>query len=301
LHPNTYCNLTLPQRLDIPVRRTKDTNPYFYGFLRRTFVIKKDQNLKPVQVEIVSPSFLLKKKIGSTDVLLDYKICDTSNNSNSLLHTLLNFSNITSLSVSDIDITVPIFPYDEEDEIYKLLEVLLFEYGYTFDFNEIGQFVLYELFPTDLTTTNLFNGTNILKSLVQTKKEEERTKIKVQFKEIEELTDVVIFSDSTNAGSGNSCNIEVLADSYFGKSDIADDWYAEYSIDGKGILSAVNATLAIVKDTNITVETFTPSVKDALLSIKRVLYSMSIEPVSSITIRLSSEGSHLIILKSSTL
>lgn len=255
---------------DVPTRLTEDGILIFTGYLRKTFNIKKEQRLKPINIEIISPSFLLKHEISEPITLIDYAICDTTNPSNSILHHLLNEAGFsTTINTSqNITTVLPVFNTRENDTFYNVIERLLFEYGFIFDFDNTGTFTLYNLFPTSISTTNYFDGTNILEEIKQSKKEEEYDGVRVQFKQIETTYNTTIFSDTTNAKNGYKCYIGVDPNSYFGKDDISDSWYAEYGIEGKEIIATTNQTINIEKDPEIDVQEFTPYSTKAKLKIK---------------------------------
>ncbi len=55
----------LNNKVDVNARIKKDSTVIFTGYIRKTLVFEKTQKLNPVKVEIVSPSYLLKKKVKS--------------------------------------------------------------------------------------------------------------------------------------------------------------------------------------------------------------------------------------------
>ncbi len=259
-------NLTLYNLLrgisttEVAVRILKDTSPYFYGYIRKTFNIKKTQKLEPIKIELVSPSFKLKKKISQN---LNYSNITVTQ----LLTNLLIYAGVTSYNLPTISYIIPGFTVisDEGDTYYQYIEDILFEYGYVGYFDELGVFKTQQLYPSSLTTTNVFNGSNCLNEINQKKKEEEKEKVIVSWTGVKVLNNAIVFSDTTNAQNGYSCYIELPPSGYLGGEE---EWYAELDSPEGEVLSCSALTLDIIKDADISVNTFEQIGNRVKISIK---------------------------------
>ena len=243
---------------NIQARVLQNSTILFSGYIRKTFEFKKTQRLQPVKVELVSPSFILKKKITS-----EFRYTNTS--LNTIIIALLNACGITNYDIPDFNITVPVFLATLEESYHDVLATLLFEYGYVFYFNNEGQFKVYRYYPDSLSTIKEFNGTNCIDEISQTKKEERKEKIIVKWYEIKDLSNVIVFSDTTNAKDGYKCYITLPPQQYLGGKE---EWFAEFNHEEGEIIFASGINLSIDKGQYIQVLKFEQRGNRALLSIK---------------------------------
>ena len=257
---------------DVPARILEDGSAIFTGYLRKTFNISKTQRLQPVAFEIVSPSNALKKKIKSNLFYTDKYVSDTADTSHSLIHLLLVHSglSLSDINIPDITHTIPVFSIEENTITYhKVIEEILFNYGYVLSFDKDGKFIIKELFPDYeyVDIVNYFTGDNCLDEITQTKVEEEKSIIEVKWSAVDTLSNTIIFSESTGAENGNKCNVIIPPDSYMGEEKGSTEWYATYGIEGREFIAAKDFVVSILKNNDIVVETFTPYHTKALLSI----------------------------------
>ena len=236
------------------VKITKEGSDYFTGYLRINYEIAKKNILQPVKVDIVSESFLLKRKIGSCINLTSSPyVCNSANTSNSIVHILLAKAGITDYTLPDLDATIPRFYYsvdDDDDTYHNVLTTLLYEYGYIFSFDASGKFILYKLFTeVTPTPTQVFSGSNIIDEIKQTRAEETYEKVSVQYYVVSTLTNKIVFEDTTNAGDGYACKIEVSPLSYMGDNEEYET--STYSVSEGEVLGCSDLTLNITKQTGI--------------------------------------------------
>ena len=130
-----------------------DGSNWFYGFIRKTATFEKTQKNQPISLEIVSPSYFLDVDL-TNDIYLANVSIDT------VISRLFSESKIGISSATKINITLPIFTASEGDNIYDILKQLLFEFGFSFDFDNDGKFILYELFNKPSTITQKLDGSN---------------------------------------------------------------------------------------------------------------------------------------------
>lgn len=250
---------------EVPIKVTVNDTPYFYGYVRKNFNITKIQSLQPLKIECVSPSFLLKRKIKQQ---LNYSNTTVS----TLISNILTAAGITSFALPTINFIIPGFTTDENTTYHSYIEQLLFEYGYVFSFDESGSFKTYNLFPSSIATTKLFNGLNSLRRIDQIKNEEGKEKVIVEWKTIATYTNKVVFSDTTGSQLGYKCYIELPPNGYLGGKE---EWFAEFDIEEGEVLSTTSITLDINKDPDISVLIFQQSGNRARVSVKNTNSSVS--------------------------
>ena len=189
----------------IKARLLDENNVIFAGYLRNNFKFQKEQKNLPIQLEIVSPSFLIKKKLNEVFSIKNETL-------SYIIETLLNkvdlkLSNNSKQILSTINMKY--FFYNSEN-INTVIEELLLEVGYLFKFNKNYELDIYSIYPEVVNSSFLFNGENIRENLTIEKKEENYKGISLNYTKIEEATEtpeidfsfgdnekLTIFSDTT--------------------------------------------------------------------------------------------------------
>lgn len=253
---------------NVPVRIKKNNLTVFFGYIRKTFEFKKTQRLQPVKIEIVGPSFILKKRITTNHLYIDVPL-------NSIVVDLLQACGITDYNLPNFNVIIPVFKTTEEATYHDVLAKLLLEYGYLFYFDKDGYFRVIKIYPENLTTTKQFNGLNCLDQISQTKKEEQKERVVVKWYELKNLQNVLVFSDTTNAKDGFKCYIELSPQQFLGDKE---EWYADFHHDEGEILYSSGISLDIIKGPSIQVLKFQQAGNRALLSVKNTnsLYAETI-------------------------
>ena len=235
---------------NIKAEITDGTKYIFSGYLRKDFSFGKKQRNQPISLEIVSPSYLL--DVDSTTVHSE------RNKSLAAIVTYLlsaaGFSGTYDLSIIS-GITVPLFIINEGDNIRSVLDQILFEYGFQYDFSDAGFFSVYPIFsdvPADKTTiSQTFDGSNCIDEIKISKKEQQYNGTKVSYEPVSLKNDVIVFADTTNGdANGLTCNIELPAHSYLG--DLTDEtttYYIDYD-STEGEVKWAETVSLIVESTN---------------------------------------------------
>ena len=244
---------------DIKAQITDNSSTVFTGYLRKDFSFSKKQRNQPMSLEIVSPDYTLDvdsstihaERSSSLGKIVTYLLNQTSFDGN---------YNVSSLN----SITIPLFIINEGDNIKTVLDKLLTEYGYQYDFDTNGNFTVYPLFsdvPSDMSTiTSVFNGDNCIDEIKINKKEQEHNGTKVTYSPTSLKSDIIVFADTTNGDAGKlSCNIELPAKSYLGNlDDGTTTYYIEYDSTAGEVKWAENVSLTIESSNNAgLVTTFT--------------------------------------------
>lgn len=195
---------------DIKVRIVNDDNSYlFTGYLRNDFSFTKTQRNEPIQIEIISPSFLLDKDLKEP-------ITEFKKSVNEIIKILLQKAGIENTPDTGINNILDVFIAKNEDNIKEIITNLCFEFGYVFNFDNDGLFRVYPLFdiPETQNIVQTFDGTNILDSVTMNKKEQEADNIHAEWSRIDFKENTLIFSDTQNATDADKCNIKIAANSF---------------------------------------------------------------------------------------
>ena len=235
---------------NIKAEITDGTKYIFSGYLRKDFSFGKKQRNQPISLEIVSPSYLL--DVDSTTVHSE------RNKSLAAIVTYLlsaaGFSGTYDLSIIS-GITVPLFIINEGDNIRSVLDQILFEYGFQYDFSDAGLFSVYPIFsdvPADKATiSQTFDGSNCIDEIKISKKEQQYNGTKVSYEPVSLKNDVIVFADTTNGDANDlTCNIELPAHSYLGDlEDGTTTYYIDYD-STEGEVKWAETVSLIVESTN---------------------------------------------------
>lgn len=197
----------------------KDNTVDFAGYLRKNFKIEKQKRPQPIALEIVSPSFLLKKSIGRGNAL-SLKEKTVTQICNALLEKA-GFTNNSEITISNI---IPLFTAEEDEQYYAILSDILFEYGYTFDFDTSGAFVILPLFNMPVgTPSQVFNKNNIRSKLEQKIEEQKNSSnITLEWSTLTKFERVTLYenTEGRNAVYPDGCKLDVYPGKYLFNNEI---------------------------------------------------------------------------------
>jgi len=272
----TLSNYLLTSDTDIQIRVTRTESgtvnylPYFAGYLSDNYkLIVNHSGIELIDMKSEDgTNKLLKRKYPRNLNLLSKKICDTSNYADSVLKLAFGTGSDASYvpfnlaSLPDIDnvAAVSLFSNYEDKTTYDYLKSVLYEYGYTFLFNESGEVVVKSYKPVSTTpTTGFYNkqgSRNIYGKVEINKNRVQYKEVTVNFQTLKTLSNVIVFTDTTGGDSINKCNIEILAGNYYpeGASENDEDGiiYSDYKLEtGETIISVNGITLDVEKDSQI--------------------------------------------------
>lgn len=197
---------------NIKVEIKEGSSNIFTGYVRKTIGFSKTQRNQPFSLEIVSPALLL--NVNYNGNVLNY-INKTLAEIVSNLLALTSFGGSINTSALHGE-TLLIFSISSGENIANVLEELLYEYGYIYQFDENGNFYLATVFDTPIAEiTQHFNGDNCLGEISQNVKEDAFNQVVVNWNKVGQRTNVVIFEDTTNADTNNVANIEIPASQYY--------------------------------------------------------------------------------------
>ena len=260
----------LNNKIDVKARIKKDSTVVFTGYIRKTLGFEKTQKLERVKIELVSPSYLLKRKIPQRLLYRNQTV-------QAIVVDILSKAGVTDIQSFAIPNIVPILTTEEDKDAYfTVIETLLFEYGYVFDFDASGRFVVRSLNPSIPSSPFVFNETNLRNIVEQRKIEEEFEKVIIEWASLETVSSGVIFSDTSGARDGYKCLIEIPPGKYLGEKDdgTGKEWFPDLVHEKGNVLYYENPSLDLSADPGISVEKFLNESK-ILLSIKNTNQSVS--------------------------
>jgi hypothetical protein len=295
----------------IKVYIKKDGSDYFMGYVRRDAKLKITSKLDAVNIECIDRIYVLQKKIFSSFMWEDYKICDPGDTANSIVHQLLVLAGLTTGDVANVTISTVIDYFVVEEnmkeipgnpkgqipgeryfkKIFKTVSVgiggdtylniltnLLFQFGYTFYFDESGKLTPYNYLPTDTSTTDYFRYTastkNILGYLDIEKNNSDIEGVDIRWFSIKELPDPglekpILYQDITNPGAMFKCGIELDPAEHYPGGAGTDAVYVDFEIEGTEIVACANVELELVSSGGtVTTNTFTASGRRAKIDIE---------------------------------
>ena len=248
------------------VRIHRDASDWFTGIIRNNFSLDTAQRVKPVSIKCTDYTVWLEKRMRWTDAWVDYDVADTSNTSESIVHQLLSEegSGISWVG-GNISETISYFVnVDGVDDITyaQALTGILSEFGYVWDFNESGALTVHQMFPSTVTSTETFNGTNIRGDLRIDKNLVEYDGVEVKYWTQRTDTQRVIFTDTTGGTADFSCAVDVEDGDSYPENSGTTDVYAEYAYGDREVIHCENTRLDYWP-TTLTLTTFTNYYKRA--------------------------------------
>lgn len=251
----------------VPVEVIDSGVNLFTGYVRQKVGFTKQVRNKSIQIECVNPSFLLNKKAKQAFMMQNSSV-------STILDALLDILDIDLIDedIPTISSTVKLFVINEGENYKECITELLFEYGYTFDFDHAGYFSIYPLFnePPSSGIPELTDGDtgNLFSSVVIQANERRYDGISCEWKNVIQGTRVV-FSDTT-------VHSKALDDPIFDG-----EWIANYSSDAE-ILWIDSITLT--KNTMFTTVTCTNHGMSASVTCKPSSLTPAFATVSKIQI-----------------
>jgi hypothetical protein len=165
-------------------------SPIFTGYVDSGIDFTKAQRLKPISLKLVNASFLLRQTIGETFAIKSQTV-------KSIVVQLLARLGGIVYNNFDIPAVIPVAIIEEDEEYYDVIETLLFEYGYVFDFDNAGKFTVLPIFNQPAAiTANSFNGGNIRKQVQETVNKKEYNYIRVKFNAVSITPDDLVYEDT---------------------------------------------------------------------------------------------------------
>lgn len=270
LLPNVELNNLLlgMGEFDVQAQVIKNNKIFFTGYLKKNFTIPKAQKLQPVKIEIVSGGYLLKQKVGR-DVFIK-----TKKTVSATIKEILDLAGINHKPIPQINDVLYGVHLKPDDSYHKILTDILFEYGYTFIFDNEGKLDFINLFLNNPQSEHLINGRECLDLISLNHDERKKTEVSTEWAGVEIVEDSYAFKETAGAQMGYSCYIELLPAAYYRGAQ--DGIYIPYQSNQGEVIFAENVTLEIDGDmTNIAVQSFEPLNTKAFIKVKNTDNSFS--------------------------
>ena len=221
----TVINQFLISSIDPVVTITKNSAAYFKGTIRRTVKVSVGQlRVDALKCQCVDPLYRMDgRKIRTSFVWKNYKICNPATKSQSILHQLFYLAGYTDseLNLSLVDTSISNYAIDGTKsalEIRGLIETVLRDCVHSLTVLPTGVISLYNLAPVAFTTTGTLAtgaGGNIVGGYSIGRDEFKSEAVDVTYWDHLALTGAVLFEDTTGAAPGVDCSIPVPAGTYF--------------------------------------------------------------------------------------
>jgi len=229
-----------------------DSGIVFTGFLRPSSTFTKTQRNQPISLEAVTGGYLLDFTFSENYTYEGKTISEIVTALMSLASTVLGYTFSIDLSNISDNKTVLIAFFQNGENFEKRLENFLRSFGYTYNFDSDGVFVVVPLFDSPSTITQTFTGENCLTKIQQSVKETTTSKVEINWKAVKFFSSALIFSDTQGATGDKKCSITLAAGEYFAdddpdEPDAEKTVYCEYdSAYGKVLCCTALTNMAII-------------------------------------------------------
>lgn len=239
---------------DTPIRVTKDGARWFTGFVTRTPETTTRARLGDMVVKAYDPGILLKRKLRT-----DYK--KLNGTVSQVVGELLTAAGWATQALGTIAKTVDATWRKGSITYWDAIEKLLLDFGYVLYFDEHGTARTFLLAPASLASTKTYStglSGNITDELAPARKQRRYGGARVTYYRREAKTNAVVFSDQTNAGQLNKCNIDLTQYSgVYPPRSGTEEVYCEYALEEDGraleLIATDGVTFAIQGTGGVTV------------------------------------------------
>jgi hypothetical protein len=213
---------------DIEAVVTRDGKPYFKGVVKPSYLMKSKSKVEWVEVQLDDNGYKLDKSINEDFILNNVYLCNsnvvTSATENgckqSLVHYLLYKAGydasvfeypLVSNIVLSYFIHLKAQPDTNNDALSKipyggsykeLLTNILFQYGFTYYFDDAGRIRLFNYKDTNIAASTSVNNTNMIDTLTVEKNEPTYDAVEISWYGNEVLRDQLLFVDDGGTASG---------------------------------------------------------------------------------------------------
>jgi len=221
-----------------------DSNDWFTGYVKDQMSTVARSRGKTFSVECVDHAWDLKKPISRETAnnfpLISPYIYKSTDTDNSILYQLLVADGpLSSLaSLPDITDTVDHIDIVDGEQTYEqVLKDLLFEFGYSYYFDESGDMKVLDLFPSSLSPTATFStaARNIKTELKIERSTEQHDAVRVSFNKLYTFKDSVVYRETEYEsedypGVSYGCKIELLSAEHYPSAAGDGDAFLQYDV-----------------------------------------------------------------------
>ena len=248
----TFFNLiyNYTSNLDISIRVYKDAVFYFRGFISGEWEIDRNSKYEDISIECISYYKKLTEIITQTIDLINYKVCDNDNTSNSIIHYILTLINLDNfISISNIDKIIDSFYIDANTKTFlEALNDLLFEFGYIIQVNT-NYIEVQKIAPASITDQDLFTidpgvtGDTLI-PFREKRNYADYDGVNIEYWTSKTIDNTItlskkakgytVYLETENASDDLECQIVIAPGDYYPAVGGDDESYLYYSIQGRG-------------------------------------------------------------------
>lgn len=199
-------------KIEIKDEKNKNINTYY---VKDSLTFEKGQQNLPISIQAISPSFFFNEDLPRTVVMLSKTV-------ESIIKNILKEIKYKGKVSIPIMNTLPYFVAEEGENAKKVINELLFEYGYVGFFDADGNFTAKNLFDVPEETkfiSDFLDGNSLRDKIRVNANEHEADFVSANFNKIEMVQNTLLFSDTQNADENNKCKIEIKPGYYLFESD----------------------------------------------------------------------------------
>ncbi|WP_028973285.1 hypothetical protein [Spirochaeta cellobiosiphila] len=211
-----------------------DNNPVFTGYVEANTGLAIGKTTGWINLEIFDNSYLLDKDINLSISWDNFKVCNPDNTEESIVHKLISLAGYEDDYINTItdliDVELRNFTLTAGDSQYRsILDTLLYEYGYVFNLNALGQFYLYNWGESKSDQYSIEPKNIIADSLTIESVQNEFTGINIKWSELAEIEDVLLYRENTPYDSKGNRTGEMLGGGeYYPLLGFAEDHFQKY-------------------------------------------------------------------------
>lgn len=247
-----------------------DNAPYFYGKISNNQSIKISQKVDSLNVSCVDLSYQLKHDLEDNLLLENHMVMDSVNPDNSIIHKLVALTDLdlTYLNGLNINKTIEYFNAVVGDNVEDIIKKLLSEFGLIYNFDEEGNFTVFDIISDTITNTGTFNNSNMYGTLSIKKNEANSKTTNVSYRKIIREEDRIVSSDTTGSNNTHKCNIQIAPNDYYPIDSATKNVKVDFKYDDKEIIKVVNPKLILDCDSSIIQYRYEPEDLFAYISLK---------------------------------
>jgi len=242
---------------DIYCQLSDGSNYIFTGYLSHNTNTKIKSFVEKQELTFLDNLYFLDKELKTDIILTNAYIKKDSDQNNSIFHQLLNQTGLTSYVSGDITTQLSVFKAQKGENILKILDTLLKEYGYLIYASGDGAIGVKQIKKTSWTPAGTIANANMINELEIEKKDTEAEACQINWNEITLKSSIVLAEDTTGADASHRCNISVGAYGYYPTNSNTQDTFIEYKSALGDVVIATSATLNLTASASIQTQTFT--------------------------------------------
>ncbi|MFZ7132245.1 MAG: hypothetical protein ACOWWR_07800, partial [Eubacteriales bacterium] len=183
----------------------KNYTPSFRGYIRPNASFSVYEKLRNFSVQVLDASVMLDRALEEDIIFTNVKICDATDETNSLVHKLAAIPTYTPFTVNTTvynDTVLEAFKIEAGQTVAEVLTKLCEEYGYGFTISPTNNIInLINAYPDTITTGVVIGNSNIVQPLQIEKTDDEKDGVIVKWNALTTETDKLVYREIKDAES----------------------------------------------------------------------------------------------------